>query len=288
MEELFAQFWQNHSNTIIALGYKIVLAIVIFIASSYIAKAVRRAILNTNSKLNKLDATLTPIFSTVVSYAVYVIGGVFILDIFGVNTASLIALVGAAGLAIGLALKDTLSNIAAGIMLLILRPFRAGDFIEFGSTQGTVKEINLFTCVFETVDGLYIACPNSVLWGGHIKNFTRNGKRRMDIVVGISYSDSIDVGLSVLRQVAGDEPRLLVDPVPQAMVVSMMDSSVNIQLRAWAKTDDYWPTYWDLNKQVKESIEAAGLTIPFPQRTLHFVSEPSAQALKEKSTTRNL
>ncbi|WP_100636080.1 mechanosensitive ion channel family protein [Marinomonas sp. ef1] len=288
MEELFAQFWQNHSNTIIALGYKIVLAIVIFIASSYIAKAVRRAILNTNSKLNKLDATLIPIFSTVVSYAVYVIGGVFILDIFGVNTASLIALVGAAGLAIGLALKDTLSNIAAGIMLLILRPFRAGDFIEFGSTQGTVKEINLFTCVFETVDGLYIACPNSVLWGGHIKNFTRNGKRRMDIVVGISYSDSIDVGLSVLRQVAVGEPRLLVDPVPQAMVVSMMDSSVNIQLRAWAKTDDYWPTYWDLNKQVKESIEAAGLTIPFPQRTLHVVSEPSAQALKEKSTTRNL
>lgn len=288
MEELFAQFWQNHSNTIIALGYKIVLAIVIFIASSYIAKAVRRAILNTNSKLNKLDATLTPIFSTVVSYAVYVIGGVFILDIFGVNTASLIALVGAAGLAIGLALKDTLSNIAAGIMLLILRPFRAGDFIEFGSTQGTVKEINLFTCVFETVDGLYIACPNSVLWGGHIKNFTRNGKRRMDIVVGISYSDSIEVGLSVLRQVAVGEPRLLVDPVPQAMVVSMMDSSVNIQLRAWAKTDDYWPTYWDLNKQVKESIEAAGLTIPFPQRTLHVVSEPSAQALKEKSTTRNL
>ena len=282
MEELFVQFWQNHSNTIITLGYRIVLAIVIFIASSFIAKAVRKAILNTNSKLNKLDATLTPIFSTVASYAVYIIGGVFILDIFGVNTASLIALVGAAGLAIGLALKDTLSNIAAGIMLLILRPFKAGDFIEFGSTQGTVKEINLFTCVFETVDGLYIASPNSVLWGNNIKNFTRNGKRRMDIVVGISYSDSIDVGLSVLRQVAEGESRLLVDPVPQAMVVSMMDSSVNIQLRAWAKTDDYWPTYWDLNKRVKESIEAAGLTIPFPQRTLHLVSEPSTPALKEK------
>uniref|UniRef100_A6VYX4 Small-conductance mechanosensitive channel n=1 Tax=Marinomonas sp. (strain MWYL1) TaxID=400668 RepID=A6VYX4_MARMS len=288
MEELFVQFWQNHSNTIITLGYRIVLAIVILIASSFIAKAVRKAILNTNSKLNKLDATLTPIFSTVASYAVYIIGGVFILDIFGVNTASLIALVGAAGLAIGLALKDTLSNIAAGIMLLILRPFKAGDFIEFGSTQGTVKEINLFTCVFETVDGLYIASPNSVLWGNNIKNFTRNGKRRMDIVVGISYSDSIDVGLSVLRQVAEGESRLLVDPVPQAMVVSMMDSSVNIQLRAWAKTDDYWPTYWDLNKRVKESIEAAGLTIPFPQRTLHVVSEQGAQVLKEKSATRNL
>lgn len=282
MEALFAQFWQNHSNTIITLGYRVVLAIVIFIASSFIARAVRQAILNTDSKLNKLDVTLIPIFSTVACYAVYVIGGVFILDIFGVNTASLIALVGAAGLAIGLALKDTLSNIAAGIMLLILRPFRAGDFIEFGSTQGTVKEINLFTCIFETVDGLYIACPNGVLWGSHIKNFTRNGKRRMDIIVGISYSDSIDEGLSVLKQVAGEESRLLADPVPQAMVVSMMDSSVNIQLRAWAKNDDYWPTYWDLNKRVKESIEAAGLTIPFPQRTLHLVSEQGVQAVKEK------
>lgn len=282
MQETLIQFWQNHSDTIISLCYNLVLAVVIFTASSFIARAVRKAILNTNSKLKKLDATLLPIFSTVASYAVYIIGGVFILDIFGVNTASLIALVGAAGLAIGLALKDTLSNIAAGIMLLILRPFKAGDFIEFGSTQGTVKEINLFTCVFETVDGLYIASPNSVLWGGSIKNFTRNGKRRMDIVVGISYSDSIDVGLSVLQKVIASESRLLPDPAPQTMVVSMMDSSVNLQLRAWAKNEDYWPAYWDLNKRVKESIEEAGLTIPFPQRTLHLVTEQSMPVLKEK------
>ncbi|MCW4628187.1 MULTISPECIES: mechanosensitive ion channel family protein [Marinomonas] len=282
MQETLIQFWQNHSDTIISLCYNLVLAVVIFTASSFIARAVRKAILNANSKLNKLDATLIPIFSTVASYAVYIIGGVFILDIFGVNTASLIALVGAAGLAIGLALKDTLSNIAAGIMLLILRPFKAGDFIEFGSTQGTVKEINLFTCVFETVDGLYIASPNSVLWGGSIKNFTRNGKRRMDIVVGISYSDSIDVGLSVLQKIIASESRLLSDPAPQTMVVSMMDSSVNLQLRAWAKNEDYWPAYWDLNKRVKESIEEAGLTIPFPQRTLHLVTEQSMPVLKEK------
>lgn len=282
MQETLIQFWQNHSDTIISLCYNLVLAVVIFTASSFIARAVRKAILNTNSKLKKLDATLLPIFSTVASYAVYIIGGVFILDIFGVNTASLIALVGAAGLAIGLALKDTLSNIAAGIMLLILRPFKAGDFIEFGSTQGTVKEINLFTCVFETVDGLYIASPNSVLWGSSIKNFTRNGKRRMDIVVGISYSDSIDVGLSVLQKVIASESRLLPDPAPQTMVVSMMDSSVNLQLRAWAKNEDYWPAYWDLNKRVKESIEEAGLTIPFPQRTLHVVTEQSMPVLKEK------
>jgi small conductance mechanosensitive channel len=247
------------------------LAIAILIASTLIAKTIRRTIQNTNPRLQKLDATLIPILSAVTGYVVYTIGGVFILDIFGINTASLIALVGAAGLAIGLALKDTLSNIAAGIMLLILRPFRAGDFIEVSGTTGTVREINLFTTILETVDGLYIASPNSVLWGASIKNFTRNGKRRMDIIVGIAYSDSIDQGLEVLRAIANSEPRLLLDPVPQVMVASMAESAVNIQLRAWASNDDYWQTYWDLNKRVKEAIEAAGLTIPFPQRSLHVV-----------------
>ncbi|MEP7703319.1 mechanosensitive ion channel family protein [Paraglaciecola sp. 25GB23A] len=282
MKESLIQFWQNHSETIVALGYNLILAIVIFVASSLIARAVRKAIRNTNSKLKKLDATLIPIFSTVASYVVYIIGSVFILDIFGVNTASLIALVGAAGLAVGLALKDTLSNIAAGMMLLILRPFKAGDFIEFGATQGTVKEINLFTTILETIEGLYIASPNSVLWSNNIKNFTRNGKRRMDIVVGISYSDSIDEGFAVLKKIADVESRLLVDPAPQVMVASMMDSAVNIQLRAWAKNEDYWAAYWDLNKRVKESIEEAGLTIPFPQRTLHVVAEQKLPVLKEK------
>ena len=179
-------FWNNHSETLFSLGYKALLAIAIVIASTISAKAIRRSIYRANQRRQTLDATLIPILSAVAGYGVYTIGGVFILDIFGVNTASLIALVGAAGLAIGLALKDTLSNIAAGIMLLILRPFRASDFIEVSGMAGTVREINLFTTILETVDGLYIASPNSVLWGASIKNFTRNGKRRMDIVVGLS------------------------------------------------------------------------------------------------------
>ncbi|SOC23862.1 mechanosensitive ion channel family protein [Thalassospira xiamenensis] len=272
MLDKLTAFWSSHSETLINLGYKGMLAIAIVIASMVIAKTIRRSIYNANERLQKLDATLIPILSTAAGYAVYAIGGVFILDIFGVNTASLIALVGAAGLAIGLALKDTLSNIAAGIMLLILRPFRTGDFIEVGSTTGTVREINLFTTILETIDGLYIASPNSVLWGSSIKNFTRNGKRRMDIVVGIAYSDSIDEGLGVLKRVAAEEMRLLQEPAPQVMVASMAESAVNIQLRAWAGNDDYWQTYWDLNKRVKESIEAAGLSIPFPQRSLHVIA----------------
>jgi small conductance mechanosensitive channel len=272
MLDNLSAFWNSYSETLISIGYKGLLAIVILVASAIIAKAIRRSIHNANARLQKLDATLIPILSTAASYAVYAIGGVFILDIFGVNTASLIALVGAAGLAIGLALKDTLSNIAAGIMLLILRPFRTGDFIEVSNTTGTVLEINLFTTILETVDGLYIASPNSILWGASIKNFTRNGKRRMDIIVGIAYSDSIDEGLAVLKKIALEETRILQNPAPQVMVASMAESAVNLQLRAWANNDDYWQTYWDLNKRVKESIEVAGLTIPFPQRSLHVIT----------------
>lgn len=271
MKDSLIQFWQDHSETIIGLGYKLFLAIAILIACSIVAKAVRKGIQNANAKRNRIDATLIPVFSKIASYIVYIIAGVFILDIFGVNTASLITLVGAAGLAVGLALKDTLSNIAAGIMILILRPFKAGDYVEFGSTQGTIKEISLFTTVLETVDGLYIASPNSVLWGNNIKNYTRNGKRRMDIVVGISYSDSIDEAFNVLNTIAKNETRLMTEPAPQVMVASMGDSSVNIQLRAWATNENYWSAFWDLNKNVKESIEAAGLSIPFPERTVRIV-----------------
>lgn len=266
------EFWNSHSESIVGIGYKALLCLVILFASTLVAKGVRRSIRKANDRFEKLDATLVPILCTTATYVIYIIGGVFILDIFGVNTASIIALLGAAGLAVGFALKDTLSNIAAGIMLLFLRPFRTGDFIEFGSISGTVREINLFTSVLETFDGLYVASPNSVIWGSSIKNFTRNGKRRMDILVGIAYSDSVDDGLTVLQKIAANEPRFLMDPAPQVMVASMGESSVNLQLRGWAKVDDYWDTFWDLNKQVKEEIEQAGLTIPFPQRSVHVVA----------------
>ncbi|WP_283708940.1 mechanosensitive ion channel family protein [Pseudoalteromonas prydzensis] len=278
MKDKLLVFWQNHSETIMTLGYKLILALAIVIASVLIARSVKRAIQNSKSPLKKIDKTLLPILSSVAGYLVYIIAGLFILDIFGVNTASLIALMGAAGLAIGLALKNTLSNIAAGIMLLILRPFKVGDFVDASGTVGSVSEINLFTTIFKTNDGLYIASPNGKVWGGNIKNFTRNGKRRMDIVVGISFIDSIDDGLKVLKEIAASESRLLPEPAPKVMVASIGESAVNIQLRAWTVNGDYWQTVWDLNKRVKESIEQAGLTIPFPQRTLH-IAESMASAV---------
>lgn len=276
MEEQLLSFWGNNSEVIITVGYKAFLAIVIFIVSLQVARLLRKLIASSQKKHEKIDATLIPVLSSMVSYCVYAIAGVFILDIVGVNTSSLIALLGAAGLAIGLALKDTLSNIAAGVMLLILRPFRVGEYVAYGSVEGTVCEINLFSTVLETFDGLYIASPNSAVWGNNIKNFTRNGRRRMDIVVPIAYENSIEEAFSVLQSLAAQEPRLLQEPAPQVMVASIKERTVNIQLRAWATVNDYWDVYWFLNKATKEHIEAAGLTIPYAMPTLKVINAGSS------------
>lgn len=270
MGKYISTLWQNNSTTIIDAGYNGLLTLAILVAGHLAAKAVRKSINRTSERFERLDITLVPILCATATYAVYAICAVIILDIFGVPTTSIIALLGAAGLAIGLALKDTLSNIAAGIMLLILRPFRVGDSVECASILGTVKEIGLFTTILETFDGLYIAAPNGCLWGAPMKNYTRNGTRRMDLIVGISYADSIEQGFNVLQEIIRNEERFLEDPAPRVMVQAMADSAVNLQLRAWTQVDDYWDTYWDQNKNIKEKIESAGLSIPFPQRDLHI------------------
>ncbi len=247
------------------IGVLILISLLAFIANKILVRAVRRA----DEKYYQLDSTVVPVLITLTKSTVFLIALIFILEALGVNATSLVALVGAAGIAVGLALKDTLSHIAAGIMILLLRPFKAGQFIECSSVAGTVKEIGLFSTTLETPDGLYVMAPNSSLWGAPIKNIHRNGKRRMDLVIGISYGDSIDTGFEVLRSIIQNEARFLADPAPQVMVLSMGDSSVNLQLRAWAAIDNYWPVYWETNKILKEKIEEAGLTIPFPQVDVH-------------------
>lgn len=273
MNDYLTKFWENHSVLILEVAYKGLLVVTVLVTSHFVAKALHRWINRTNEKFERFDSNLVPILCTGTSAAVYSVALVIILDFFGVNTTSIITLLGAAGLAIALALKNTLSNIAAGIMLLILRPFSSGHAIEFASILGTVKEVGLFTTILETPDGLYISSPNSKLWASPIKNFSKNGKRRMDLLVGIAYTDSIDDGFKALQQVVKDESRFLTEPAPKLMVQAMADSSVNLQLRAWATVDDYWNVYWDANKAIKERIEAAGLTIPFPQRDVHLFNE---------------
>lgn len=261
-------FWEQNSALILSIGYKLIMMIVVLIAASIISRLIRRVFNSTNFKFKSIDPAVIKLFSSTMAYLVYAVAVLIILDMFGFNTASIIALLGAAGLAVGLALRDTLSNIAAGIMLLFLKPFRLDDFIQCGEQIGGVREIGLFTTILETPDGLYISMPNSRIWGAPITNFTRNSKRRLEVIVGISYGDPIDVGLDVLNNVVKSHPALLDTPAPQIFVSSMGESSIQLHMRAWTTIDVFWKTYWELNKIVKEQIEAAGLTIPFPQRVL--------------------
>jgi small conductance mechanosensitive channel len=271
MKSIFVRLWETHSEYILILGSRFFTAAIIIIAGIILVKTSGRILRRAAAGRLKLDETVGSMLRLVIRYGVIIICMILILNIFGINTASLIALLGAAGVAIGLALKDTLSNIASGIILLLLRTYRKGDFIECGSVVGTVKDMDLFSTTLETGDGILIFVPNSILWGVPLKNYSRSKKRRMDLSIGISYNDSIDTAFAVMLQIAADEKRFLRNPPPQVMVQSLGDSSVNIMLRAWAAADVYWSTYWEQMRNIKEKIEAAGLTIPFPQRDIHIV-----------------
>lgn len=255
------------------IALKIIWALLALVATAVAAKLARRGVQRLS---RRLDATLIPVLSNIAVWAVYIVGLLVVLDIFGANTTSLIALLGAAGLAVGLALKDTLQNIAAGFIILGLRPFRVGDAIQFGDTLGTVREVGLFTTELDTMDGLYVSAPNSVIWGQTLTNFSRNTTRRMEIVASIAYGDSIETGMNVLRRLVEEESRILDDPEPTYAVQALADSAVNLQLRAWAYTGDYWDVYWSLMEKLKPALEAEGLSIPFPQRELHIIGRSEA------------
>jgi len=254
---------------IVEYGTGILEALIILIVGFWIAGRVSNWVKRAISKQDHIDDTLKPFFASIVRYTILIIVLVAILNRLGVQTASIIAVIGAAGLAIGLALQGTLQNIAAGIMLIILRPFKVGDFVDAGPVSATVDEIGLFTTKFTTVDGVYISCPNSSLWNSKITNYSRNGTRRMDIVIGISYDDDIGQAMSILSDIMAKDDRILKDPAPEVMVMNHGESSVDINMRLWANGGDFWPLKWDLMRATKEQIEADGLSIPYPQRDVH-------------------
>jgi len=220
-----------------------------------------------------MDSSAKPLVYSLFSYGIYVVTLLLVLHIAGVNTAGLVALVGAASLAVGLALKDALANIASGLLLMFLRPFKAGDYIECGQVKGRIKGIGLFNTTLVSLDGLYISAPNSSLWGNPIINFSKNATRRLEISVGIGYNDSTDTALGILRDLVENEPRFLKEPAPQFFVAALSDSAVNVSFRAWARNSDYFDLLWTYTDEVKRRFDAAGITIPFPQRTVHMVQE---------------
>jgi small conductance mechanosensitive channel len=263
---LFKQFLD------LALGYglDVLGAVAILIAGVIVAGWARRSVLRILHRAPGLDDTLEPVISDIVRYAILVFVLIAVLAQFGVQTTSIIALLGVAGLAVGLSLQGTLQNIAAGIMLLFLRPFRIGDYIDAEGLAGTVEKIGLFTTHLRTYQGIYLEVPNGQVWNRSILNYSRVEARRLDIVIGISYDDDIDKAQAALLELMTSDSRANAEPEPQVMVKELADSSVNLNLRCWAAAEDYWSLLFDLNKAAKLRLDAEGISIPFPQRDVHL------------------
>lgn len=245
--------------------------IIILVLGVVVSRRVAAAIRKHLGRVSRFDATLVPLVASLARYGVLIIALVAMLGSIGIQTTSIIAVLGAAGLAIGLALQGTLSNVAAGVMLLFLRPFQAGDWIETGSNSGTVTEIGLFTTIITTFDNVFISVPNSSIWGAWVINHSRNNTRRMDIDIGIAYATDLDHAEKSLLKLAQD-PRVLADPEPRFLVVNFGDSAITVRLRLYANNDVYWDLYWDMMRQVKPVLDAADIEIPFPQRDVRMVS----------------
>ena len=261
------------------LGYAVNVAagIVILLVGWILAGWVRRIVLRLLDRTPHMDRTLKPVLASIARYLVLIFVLVAVLSQFGVQTASIIALLGAAGIAVGLALQGTLQNIAAGMMLLFLRPFQVGEYISADGIDGTVEEIGLFVTTMTTFDGLYRAVPNAKLWNATITNYDRRPTRRLDLKIGISYGDDIERGQALLLGLLQGDARVKDDPPPQVLVEALADSSVVLVLRCWCAKGDFWPLTHDLRKAAKETLEAEGLTIPFPQREVRVIHEDGAE-----------
>lgn len=245
----------------------IVILIVGWVAAGWISRAVGRAL----GRVKKVDETLQSFFQSLTRYAVIAFTILAVLAQFGIQTTSFIAVLGAAGLAAGLALQGTLSHLAAGVMLLLFRPFKVGDYIETGSGAGVVDAVTLFFTEMHTPDNVHMVVPNGQLWNAAIKNYSHHSTRRVDIVMGISYEDNIDKAMAVIQSVIGAESRILTDPEPMTVVGELADSSVNIIVRVWCAAGDFWPLKFDLTKRLKEQFDTEGISIPYPQRTVHLM-----------------
>ncbi len=260
-------------------GLSVIGAIAVLVVGWILAGWASRAVNQGLSKIEKVDATLRGFLASLTRYIVLIFTIVAVLNRFGVQTTSIIAVLGAASLAIGLALQGTLSNVAAGVMLLFFRPFKVGDYVEAGGLAGTVKVITLFVTELSTPDNVQILAPNSQIWGSAIKNYSFHETRRLDLSLGISYEDDVDKAIGLVEAMARADDRVLDDPAPMVVVGELADSSVNLVIRLWCKSADYWPLKFDMTKALKQRMDAEGISIPYPQRTLHVVGSAATQAV---------
>jgi len=271
MEEII----QNLPDYLMRYGLKMIAAIAIFLIGRWVAKLLSRFFERLLLR-SKVDETLARFVRNLSYYLVLLFVIIAAIDKIGVKTTSLIALVGAGGLAIGLALQGALSNFAAGVMLILFKPFRVGDFIEAAGTLGAVEEIKIFHTVLNHPDNRRIILPNAQITGAKIVNFTAVDKRRVDMVFGISYNDDVGKAKAILLNLVRSDVRVLKDPGPVVAVSELAESSVNLVCRPWTRPADYWGVLFDTMEKGKMELERAGITIPFPQRDVHLLKETEA------------
>lgn len=252
-----------------AFGLKIVAAIAIFIIGKWIAKGLT-GLTRRGMEKAKVDAMLAKFIGNLVYVALLTFVALAAINQLGVQTTSFIAVIGAAGLAIGLALQGSLANLAAGVLIILFRPYKVGDYIEGGGVAGTVEEVQIFTTILKTPDNKMIIVPNGQIMGGTITNYSARAERRIDLVVGVGYDADLDKTRQVLMDILTADQRILGEPAPVIGVVELADSSVNFVVRPWVKTADYWSVYFDLNERIKKRFDAENITIPFPQRDVHI------------------
>ena len=272
MENL-RDFWAglpDLSGIVIHFGVTLAILVIGWMVSNLLGRWMRHVA----DRSPRIDPTIVPMVRTVTVWAVRIVVLLAVLARLGVQTASLVAMLGASALAIGLALQGTLQNFAAGIMLLVLRPVRAGEFVDItGQGLGTVDEIGLFMTRLIQVDGIQVMLPNTLIWGNPIINYSRNQTRRLDMMLGVRYDDDLEAALQALQALVDHHDIVLPDPPPQVTVMEYRESTIMVNIRVWAPADKYWDLYWDLYRQAPQVLRRAGLRTPIPLREIQ--SQPT-------------
>lgn len=276
--ENLQDLWSEVANLLQTTGFEfaknLVTAVVIFYLGRWVANLIVR-VLRAAMQKAEVDVTLERFIANLARMLLLVFVVIAAIDALGVQSASLIAVLGAAGLAVGLALQGSLSNFAAGVLIVVFRPYKVGDWIEGGGISGAVESVQILTTILKTADNKRVIVPNSQIMGSTITNYSANETRRVDLVFGVGYDDDIDKVRKEIEAVIAADDRILDDPAPMIAVYELADSSVNFVVRPWVKTADYWGVYFDLTEAVKKRFDEAGITIPYPQQDVHIHNAPT-------------
>ena len=268
----YQKYIEEYSPLLTTFIIDLVLALVIFLLGKWAAKLVSGLVVKSMQR-GKVDQTICNFTGNLIYALLLTIVLIAVLGQLGIQTASFVAIIGAAGLAVGLALQGSLANFASGVLMILFRPLKVGDYVEAGGMSGSVKDISIFSTTLNTPDNKVVIVPNSAIMGGPIVNYSTEDTRRVDLLVGIAYDANIKQAKEILESILANDPRILKDPAPLVAVAALADSSVNLHVRPWVKKEDYWAVYFDVLEAVKLRFDEAGVGIPFPQMDVHLIRD---------------